>query len=431
MSKNFYIHTFGCTANKSDSEIMAGLLKREGYKLSNLKDAECVIVNTCGVKSVTEERVINFLKSLSKLNKKLIIAGCLPKINFQRIKKEILNFAAMLDPQSIDKIVEVIRKLENGCEKVIEFSDTPPIKPSLPKNLFNSVVGITQISEGCNLACSYCCTRFARGRLKCFPMKEVVECVKRFTNKGCKEIHITSQDNSSYNFNGTKLPQLLNEICKIEERFFIRVGMLNPLYTKDILDELIECYKNEKIFKFLHLPIQSFSPRILSLMKRGYQPNVALDIINKFYKAFPDLTLSTDIIVGFPTEDDSDFEETIKFVEQIKPDVINISRFRARPGTEAKKLKQHSPNIVNKRSKELFELTRRVSLEKNQRWLGWQGECLIDERGTKKDTWMGRNFTYKPVVVYSTRNLLGKFVNVEIIEARSNYLIGRLISESK
>lgn len=408
---------------------MIGLLEKEGYRLTNLEEANYLIVNTCGVKQPTEEKVIHTLKQLSSLGKNLIIAGCLPKINIERIKSAIPNFSAMLDPQSVNNIVEILKKIENGSKNLIIFSNEPPIKPTLPKHLLNPFIGIIQISEGCDLACSYCCTRFARGRLFCYSSREIIEEAKCLIQNGCKELYITSQDTGAYKYDNLTLADLLKGICKIEGKFFIRVGMMNPLHAKQILDDLITAYKDEKIFKFLHLPVQSFSSRILKLMKRGYEPETVLEIINKFYKAIPDLTLSTDVIVGFPTEDDSDFEETVKFIEQVKPDTVNLSKFGARPRTEASRLKQLPVSIVNKRSKELFELIRRISLEKNEKWLNWCGECLIDERGIKNGTWIGRNFAYKPIVVRSTKNLFGRFIEVEITGAKSNYLIGRLKHE--
>ncbi|MCP8307771.1 MAG: tRNA (N(6)-L-threonylcarbamoyladenosine(37)-C(2))-methylthiotransferase [archaeon] len=427
MGRNFFVKTFGCSANKSDTEAMIGLLGDAGYSLSDLKEADYVLINTCGVKQPTEDRVISTLKQISSLNKKLIIAGCLPRINFERIRKTVSNFSAMLDPRSIHLIVEVIKRIEEGQDKLLIFSDEPAIKPSLPKHLLNPVTGIIQIAEGCSMACTYCCTRFARGSTYCYPDYEIVNEAHRSIKKGCKEIWITSQDNSVYNFKGIRLPDLLKNVCKIEGDFFVRVGMMNPFRTRTMLKDLIESYLDEKIYKFLHLPLQSASMRILGFMKRAYSRNDVIEIIDSFLASFPSLTLSTDVIVGFPTEGDEDFEDTIRFIQKIKPDIVNISKFGARPKTEASKFKQLPHDIVNKRCKELVQIVRDISYEKNLNWLDWAGRCLINEKGKKDGSWMGRNFAYKPIVVKSDQNLLGRFVDVEIIEARSNYLLGKLV----
>ncbi|MGB9659924.1 MAG: tRNA (N(6)-L-threonylcarbamoyladenosine(37)-C(2))-methylthiotransferase [Nitrososphaerales archaeon] len=427
MNKSFFVKSFGCSANRSDTEIMIGLLEKAGYSLTDLKEADYVLVNTCAVKQPTEDRVISTLKQISSLNKKLIIAGCLPRINFGRIKKTISNFSAILDPRSVHLIVEVMKRIDNGQDKLLIFSDEPAIKPSLPKHLLNPVTGIVQIAEGCSMACTYCCTRFARGSTYCYPDYEIVNEVDRLTKRGCKEIWITSQDNSVYNFKGTKLPELIKKICRVDGEFFVRVGMMNPLHTKMMLKDLLESYHNEKVYKFLHLPLQSASEKILVLMKRAYSPKDVIEIVDAFKASFPSLTLSTDVIVGFPNEDEEDFEDTIELIKRMKPDIVNISKFGARPNTEASKLKQLPRDIIEKRCKGLVQIVGEISHDKNLKWLNWAGRCLINEKGKKDGSWIGRNFAYKPIVVKSDQNLLGRFVDVEIIEARSNYLLGKLV----
>jgi len=420
-----FIETYGCASNQADSEIITGLLKQNEFELvETLEKSDLNIINTCIVKTPTEQRMIFRIRELSKLNKPLIVAGCMPKTE-RRIIEKINPNTSMIGPDSIQKIVDVAYETLKG-KKVVFLEDLRKPKLCLPRIRKNSIINIIPISIGCLANCSYCGVKFARGKLFSYPVELILKEVKQAVNNGCKELYVTSQDNGCYGKDiDTNLAELLKEICKIEGKFFVRVGMMNPVHVKDIIDELIEIYKNEKIFKFLHLPTQSFSERILKLMKRGYKPETVLKIIKKFYAASPDLTFSTDVIVGFPSENDLDFEETVKFIEKIKPDIVNISKFGPRPETEAAKMKQLPVKIVNKRSKQLHELVKAISLEKNQRWIDWEGEVLIDEKG-REDTWMGRNFAYKPIVVKSGENLFGKFVNVKIVEAKSNYLIGNI-----
>ena len=429
ISMKVYSEVFGCSSNVADYEIALGLLKQTGAKIVNSpEEADVSIIFTCVVKQASSNRMLHRSRELSKTNKPLIVAGCLPKIDKEKSLVEKINpNASFLGPDSVEKIVDVTYATLQG-KRVIFLEDLRKPKICLPKMRRNPVIDIIPIATGCLSSCSYCSIKFARGKLFSYPVDLIVKEAKQSIGNGCKELYITSQDNSCYGADiGTNLAVLLNEICKIEGKFFVRIGMMNPLHLERILDDLVAAYKDDKIFKFLHLPVQSFSSRILKLMKRGSEPETVLEIVNKFYKAFPDLTFSTDIIVGFPTEDDLDFEESVKFIERVKPDIVNISRFGVRPGTEASKLKQLPVNVVNKRSKELFELVRRISLEKNQSWTNWRGACLIDERGIKKNTWIGRNFAYKPIVIYSTKNLFDKFIDVEIIEAKNNYLFGELI----
>ncbi len=425
-----FLRTFGCSANKADSEFMLGLLKERGYEISDSEeDADVIIVNTCGVKTPTEEKVIYHLKRYASQGKRLIVAGCLPRINLERIEREVEGFSAIIDPRSIHKVCEVVDKVLKG-EKVIELSEEVPNKLSLPRVLLNPVIGIVPISEGCNMRCSYCCTRFARGRLVSFPPDEIARSVTSLLDGGCKEIHITAQDTASYNFEGKVfLPELLEMVCSSSRRkFFVRVGMMNPFFVKRILKRLVKVYREqEKIFKFLHLPIQSFDDRVLRIMKRFYTTKDVETIVKTFLREIPELTLATDIIVGFPTESEEEFERTLEFLEKYEPDVVNVSKFGARPRTEAAKLPKVDPRIVKERSKRAYEVSRRIFLEKNKRWIGWVGECIVDERGTKENTWIARNFAYKPVVIYSTRNLLGKFVKVKVVGASTYHLKGELI----
>lgn len=426
MGYRIFSKAYGCASNFADYEIALGLLKKAGFELvDDAKNSDLNIIFTCTVKLPTLNRMIHRIRELTELNKPLIIAGCMPKTEREIIEK-INPEASMIGPDSIEKIVDVARATIQG-RKVVFLEDLRRPKLCLPRISRNPVIRITQIAEGCAWRqCSYCSVRFARGKLFSYPIGLIVRDIEQGLKGGSKEVWICSQDTGCYGLDiGVRLPYLLNEIVKISGKFLIRVGMMNPIHVKDILNELIEAYKNEKIFKFLHLPVQSGSDKILKLMNRGYEVKDFIKIIEKFEKEFPFITISTDIIAGFPQETEEDFDLTLKLIEKIKPDIVNISKFGPRPKTEAAKMKQLPVNIVNKRSKQLHELVKAISFDKNQRWLNWEGEILIDERG-KKDTWIGRNFAYKPVVVKSGKNLLGKFVKVKITEAKSNYLIGKI-----
>ncbi len=428
MAKKIYLETHGCSANFADSEIMAGLLKEADFELvGKPENADLIILNTCNVKTPTSNKMINRIKFLAKFGKPLIIAGCMPKTERERIEKISPN-ASLIGPDSILKIVEAVEQTLKG-KKVVLLDEILFDKLGYPRIRKNPVIGIVPIASGCLSYCTYCITRFSRGRLRSYPEEKIIEEIKRFLKEGAKEIWITSQDNSVYGFDKrTNLANLLNKICKIDEKFFVRVGMMNPSYIKFFLNELIEAFKCEKIFKFIHIPVQSGSNRILTRMKRGYTREEFLEIVEKFKKEIRRITISTDVIVGFPGETDEDFEETIELIKEVRPDIVNISKFGARPGTEAAKLKQLSPKIVKKRTRELYELVRKIQLENNKKWINWEGEVLIDEIGTKEGTFVGRNFAYKPIVVKGNE-LLGKFVKVKVEKALSNYLLGILIKD--
>jgi len=353
-----YACVYGCPSNIADCEIALCLLKQASFEIvDNANRSDLNIIFTCIVKTPTEQRMIHLIKELTKLNKPLIVTGCMPKTE-QRVIERINPQASLLGPNSIEKIVNVARATLEG-KKVIFTEDLRKPKLCLPRVRKNSNIGIIEISNGCLSNCSYCQVKFARGKLFSYPVEKIVEEAKLAIKNGCKELWITSQDNGCYGKDiGTNLPKLLDEICKIEGDFSVRVGMMNPSHTKQILDDLVHVYKIKKIQKFLHLPVQSGSDRILQLMKRGYVVKDFIEIVEKFRKEIPDLFLSTDIIVGFPEETNEDFQATVELLKKIKPNKVNISKFGARPRTEALKMKQLDVKTINDRSKMLHELVK-------------------------------------------------------------------------
>lgn len=423
--KRIYSEVYGCSANVADCEIASGLLKQAGFELvDNEKKSDLNIIFTCVVKVPTFNRMAHRVIQLTKLNRPLIIAGCMPKTDRGFIE-EISPNASMLGPDSIEGVVNVVRATMGG-DRMVFIEDLRKPKVCLPRTRKNPVIDIIPISIGCLSNCSYCSVKFARGKLFSYPIKKIVEEAKNAINDGCKELWITSQDNGCWGRDmGVRLPELLDKICKIDGNFFIRVGMMNPLHTKSIMRELIDVYRSDKIFKFLHLPVQSGSDRVLNLMGRGYKIRDFLPIVKKFRKEIPKLTLSTDVIVGFPQETDGDFEKTLKMIKEVRPDIVNISKFGPRSGTKASMMKQVDPGVVGERSKVVHELVRKITLESNKKWVGWEGEVLVDKIG--EDAIVGRNFAYKPVVVKGRKELLGKFVGVKVVDNTQSCLVGKLI----
>jgi len=211
--------------------------------------------------------------------------------------------------------------------------------------------------------------------------------------------------------------------------FKVRVGMMTPNMIADIQDRLIDAFKSDKVFKFLHLPVQSGDDETLKRMRRFYTTLEFRGIVNSFRAQFPDLTIATDVIVGFPGETRKAFEKTLELLEEVKPDVTNVSKFFARPKTSAAQMQEGlvAQEDIKRRSTAAAELAKRISLDRNLRWVGWVGEVLVDEKGKVEGSWVGRNFAYKPVVVKSPENLLGKTVRVKVVEASITYLKGEIV----
>lgn len=420
--------SFGCSTNMADGEFIMGCLLTEGYEIANrIEDADVLVYNTCAVKTPTENRMIDILKKAPK-TKRVIVTGCLPLINFDRLKKEV-RFDGILGPAPGLKIVEVIQRVARN-ERVILLNRE--VKPGLdlPRCFKNSIVSIVPVAYGCLGACSYCCVVFARGRLRSYSIDEIVDRLKSDVASGAKEVWLTSQDMACYGRDiGVTLADLLEEICNIEGSFLVRIGMMTPNYTLGILDRLVEAYKHRKIFKFLHLPVQSGDDEVLKRMQRFYTIEDFNQIVVMFRKAIPNITIATDVICGFPSETAEAFEKTMHLIEKVKPDIVNVSKFFPRPNTPAEKLEPKiPPSEIKGRSKKMAELVRRIALERSQAWINWKGQILIDEEGKKPGSWVGRNFAYKPIVVKSKESLLGRIVNVHVVQAFQTYLKAEILN---
>ncbi len=425
---SIYIETYGCSASQCEAEIMAGLLEAAGFDIiKNEKYADLIIVVTCFVKQVTEQRILFRIKQIRDAypEKKLIIAGCMPEGIYRKIT-DIVPEASLVSTHHVKEIAQAVKKTLEG-KRVEYLGKSEEVKLCLPKIRKNPVIDIVPISSGCNSSCAYCCVRFAKGKLFSYPKEMIIKEIENSIRQGCKEIWLTSQDNASYGLEDkSSLPKLLNEISTIPGNFLVRVGMMNPKNVLPILDDLIKSYQNDKIYKFLHLPIQSGDDKVLEKMNRDYKIEDFLKIVKEFRKNI-NFNLWTDVIVGFPEETEEQFENTIKIIENIKPDWTNVSKFGLRNKTPAEKLEQLPRNIVNERSERMSETVRKISFEKNKEWMHWEGSVLVSKKGKEAGQWLGRNPAYKLILVENKENLLGKFVKVRIKEVGYSHLTGVLI----
>ena len=247
--------------------------------------------------------------------------------------------------------------------------------------------------------CSFCQTKLAKGRLRSYRIGEILRQIRSDIADGCKEIWLSSTDNGCYGKDiGSDLVHLLRSCCLIEGDYKIRVGMMNPMYLPCMLKEMIEVFSaNDKIFKFLHIPVQSGSDRILRKMKRGHTVKTYRNIVRAFRKALPEITIATDVIIGFPSETNEDFLKTIDLLKETEPDIVNSSKYSSRSGTEACKLKQVDSHIVKQRSEQIHKLIKEIGAKRNSIWKGWRGTVTIDEINGRNI--QGRNYAYKPVLL--------------------------------
>jgi MiaB-like tRNA modifying enzyme len=330
-----------------------------------------------------------------------------------------------MGPNSIGKTLQVIETTLSGS-KIVALEDTDLSKVGIPKVRLNPAVGIVEIASGCMSECTFCQTKLAKGDLQSYRIGDITRQIKLELADGCKEIWLSSTDNGCYGLDiGEDLSSLIEQVVQIPEDFRIRVGMMNPMFMPRIRDDLLKSFENDKVFRFLHVPVQSGSNDVLNNMKRGHTVETFKDVVRRFRTKFGPFTISTDIIIGYPTETQENFEKTIELLEETKPDIVNISRYSQRPGTVAAEMPQIDVAEVKRRSKQTTELINKISLDNNKKWIGWKGNVLFDENldGQVK----GRNFAYKPIFVNEVMEI-GQNCTVKVIDATIHSLIGEIAS---
>ena len=403
---NVHIETFGCTANVGDTLRMRTILKTAGHKIVEAHEADIVIVNTCTVTKRTELNVLKRMKELKEQGKKVVVAGCMAAAQPELVKSILGEDVTMLTPLDIRDSEE--QELE--CELD-----------------FDGVIAVIPISMGCVGRCTYCIVKQARGDLRSYAPDKLCKAVKSAVDRGAKEIRITAQDCSAYGWDGCgtnypKLPELLKLLTAIEGDFRIRVGMMNPFTVIRILDELLDAFESEKIFNFFHVPVQSGSDKVLGDMRRNYKAADFDEIVKTIRKRFKYSTISTDFIVGFPSETEEDFGSSLNLLKTVKPEKVNITRFSPRPATEASKQKDLVEREKKRRSRIFSDVYHRLAFAKNTELVGKELPVLVTEMG-KKGGVIGRDASYRTVVI--KRDLpLGSTCNVRVKEAKSTYLVG-------
>jgi MiaB-like tRNA modifying enzyme len=404
----FYIETYGCTANHGNSQELEAALAERGHEISSCEEAHLVIVNTCAVTDRTERKVLKRLRQLQ--GDRLIVAGCLPSA----LPKAVEGISCRL-------VVGVLTRKVTGT-----IADSFPngAKAALELPLGNPC-GIVNISEGCAGDCTYCLVKRARGRLVSRDEEDIVGMVRNLVCSGVIEIQMASQDAAAYGMDtGSSLDQLLHQVARLPGSFRVRVGMMNPKTVEPILSDLVRAFKSRKIYKFLHLPLQSGSNKVLKEMRRGYTAEEFVEIYALFRKEFPGLSLTTDVIVGFPGEGEEEFAETRRIIQLTQPDKVNITRYSRRPNTPAYDLYDMPDRIKKDRSRDLTELWKEIVARRNRRYIGKLVDVLVTERG-RGDSMKARTENYTDVVVKRDATLGAAHI-VKITGSTPFYLIGEV-----
>ncbi|MFW5946194.1 MAG: tRNA (N(6)-L-threonylcarbamoyladenosine(37)-C(2))-methylthiotransferase [Candidatus Natronoplasma sp.] len=400
----FYVESYGCTMNQGETEMIAESLEKEGHiQVHSPDEADKALIGTCVVIKKTEERMKRRIEELEKKCSEVIVAGCLSSTHKEEMQKRCPTID-FIQPSDVEMSKKPLRSQED------------------------SIIGTIPISSGCLGDCSYCITRLARGKIESRPLPEIKARFEQLLSDSTKEIRLTSQDAALYGKDlNMDLTELLSELLKIKGDYRLRIGMMNIDTLKPIKPKFMGLMEDERIYKFLHIPLQSGSDKILEKMNRNYTVEEWKKTAKEFRDRFPDLTLSTDVIVGFPGETERDFRKTKKIVKETKPDVINVTRFSPREGTTAADMKDKVHSRKKKqRSKQMTDLRFEISRELNERYVGRRTDILVSEKG-KGDSLKGRMDNYKVVVIKEEKDeTIGKRKEVEIKSAEDIYLVGEL-----
>jgi len=436
--KHYYIATFGCQMNAHDSEKLAGMLEQMGYqKTDQENEADFILYNTCCVRENAEQKVygkLGYLKYLKDMNKDLIIAicGCMMQQDtvLNIIKSKYPHVDIIFGTFNIYKLPELLQTYLETKETVIniwnEHKDIVEDLPSIRKYKFKASVNIMY---GCNNFCTYCIVPYVRGRERSRQPEDILNEIKELVADGVKEIMLLGQNVNSYGKtlkDGISFAQLLRKVNEIEGLKRIRFMTSHP---KDLSDELILAMRDcDKVCKSLHLPFQAGSTEILKKMNRKYTKEQYLELAEKIQNTIPDIALTTDIIVGFPGENEEDFQDTLDVVRKVRFSGAYTFIYSKRTGTPAATMEGEVPEeICQRRFNELQEVLQPIVYEKSQEFYGKTVEILVEEKSKNKDSYLtGRTDSGHLVHFEGDTSLIGQFVNVEIIEAKTYYLIGKL-----
>jgi threonylcarbamoyladenosine tRNA methylthiotransferase CDKAL1 len=411
----YHIETYGCTSNRGESRQIEASLRDGGHRpAEDVDQADVAILNTCTVVEKTERNMLARAEELDEETPAdLVVTGCMALAQGEQFREagvdaEVLHW---------DEVPDYVRNGE--CPTV-----TDGVEPVL-----DGLVGILPIARGCTSDCSYCITKQATGKIDSPPVEDNVENARALVHAGAKELRITGQDTGVYGWDDgeRKLPELLERICAIDGEFRVRVGMANPKGVHGIREELAQVFaENEELYDFIHVPVQSGSNEVLGEMRRQHQVSEFREVVETFDAHLEEWTLSTDFIVGFPTEEDHDFQASMELLREVRPEKINVTRFSKRPGTDAADMKGLGGTKKKERSKAMTDLKMDVVGAAHEAMVGTEREVLAVEDGTA-DSVKCRDDAYRQIIVQNASDHgveLGDRLTVEVTGHNTVYALG-------
>jgi threonylcarbamoyladenosine tRNA methylthiotransferase CDKAL1 len=428
---------YGCTLSYGESRRTRTLADEAGWETTDdASSASIVVIHTCTVIGRTERSMLRRIDTLAMSGRMVIVGGCLPRAQaevVEAMKEELIVPVLGQDPEDV---IKALGKVDHSLiDDPLFLPKVDPHTGSRP-DPGRRTDAIVPIASGCLGRCSYCITRMAWGSLESSPVEKVVPAAREWLDLGFREVQLTAQDTGAWGRDlpgEPTLPDLVRAVASIEDapsEYRIRVGMLNPDSLAPILDDIVEVLRLPRVYRFVHLPIQAGSDRILELMRRRYNVAEYLDLVARLRKAVPDVTLHTDIICGFPGEEDEEFDATLAMLKEVRPDVTNVKGFSVRPRTEAATMDGAIDGAVMKRrtrrASKLVEQLSQTALSFHE---GEEVEVMVTEIGKGgTQTMMARDGRYNPVVVAEAEDIqVGQFLSVHITEAKGVYLLGEVV----
>ncbi|XP_058141290.1 threonylcarbamoyladenosine tRNA methylthiotransferase isoform X3 [Dasypus novemcinctus] len=420
---------------RCESEIPKNICKRKilHQVIDNASDADLWLLNSCTVKNPAEDHFRNSIKKAQEENKKVVLAGCVPQA---QPRQDYLKGLSIIGVQQIDRVVEVVEETIKGHsvrllgQKKDNGKRLGGARLDLPKIRKNPLIEIISINTGCLNACTYCKTKHARGNLASYPIDELVDRAKQSFQEGVCEIWLTSEDTGAYGRDiGTDLPTLLWKLVEeIPEGAMLRLGMTNPPYILEHLEEMAKILTHPRVYAFLHIPVQSASDSVLMEMKREYCVADFKRVVDFLKAKVPGITIATDIICGFPGETGQDFQETVKLVEEYKFPSLFINQFYPRPGTPAAKMEQVPAQVKKQRTKDLSRVFH--SYNPYDHKIGERQQVLVTEESFDSKFYVAHNRFYEQVLVPKNPAFMGKMVEVDIYESGKHFMKGQPVSDA-
>lgn len=420
--------------NINDSAKIKNILVDLGYEMSeNINEADIVFINTCTVREGAAKKVygkLGELKHLKKKNEEMIIgvAGCLAQEEKEEVLKKVRHVDLVLGNQNIYMLPEYIEKIQNKkLKRAVLVDNEDDLPPRIDAEFESDRTAFVSIMYGCNNFCTYCIVPHVRGRERSVPQEEIVKDVKSYVDKGFKEIMLLGQNVNSYNGGGKAFADLLEEIAKIDGKFRIRFTSPHP---RDFSDEVIEIIAREdKICKNVHLPLQAGSTNVLKSMNRGYTKEEYLDLVKKLKERIPEVSLTTDIIVGFPGETEEDFLDTMDVVEKSEYENAYMFAYSKRKGTPAATMEnQVEESAKDDRLQRLMRLQGSITKKLSEEYMGKTVEILVEGTTRKNENfYTGRTDTNKVAIFEGNEDIVGQFIKLKINKIRTWTIYGERV----